>query len=148
MNSKILFAIDPGKTVGWAQFEVFENSKVELQKCGQTEWKRFLKIFKLKVESGKKFEVVIENYTVRSTTISANLNKELLTAKVIGVIEFFCRQNNIKWTLQPAGIGNAFFDKERLKGMGMWEVGKRHARDAIRHGLWFITFNKNWEGNQ
>jgi len=137
-----LLAIDPGQTVGWAWFELGDG---EIKKviADQDNWVDFLYSLKEIVENKEcDFEVLIENYTIRTTTVAANLNKELLTAKVIGVIEWYCRLGGIKTTFQPAGIGNQFFDKKRLKDMDLWVVGKVHARDATRHGLWHITFGK------
>lgn len=143
-EGKNFLALDPGKTVGHAWFEL-DGSEILDVYAGQMDWIEFLYSFR-KISKEKDFELLIENYTIRSNTVAANLNKELLTAKIIGVIEWYCRLNDIKYQFQPAGIGNAFFDKQRLKEMDLWVVGKNHARDAIRHGLWHIVFGKDKEG--
>ena len=104
---------------------------------------KFLHDFQNICQHQSNFRLLVEDYKIRTTTVSANLNKELITVKVIGVIEWFCRINNIQINFQPAGIGNAFFDRQRLEEMDLWIVGKKHARDAIRHGMWHLTFGKN-----
>lgn len=139
----IILAIDPGKTVGFAWFNYHEDKKeVELIEANQLSWQEFLPYFYKKAKNNGDFEVLYEQYRIRTTTISANLNKELLTVKVIGAIEFICRLFKIKFQNQPAGIGAEFFHRERLEKMDMWIVGKVHARDAIRHGMYHLTFRR------
>lgn len=139
-----MLAIDPGKTVGHAWFKYNDGEINDIQ-ADELEWDVFLETFEFIAKNVNKneFKVLIEDYTIKSTTIAANLNKELLTAKVIGVIEWTCKKNNIECVFQPAGIGKAFFDKQRLKEMDLWVVGKKHARDATRHGLWHLTFGRD-----
>lgn len=130
--------------MGHAWFEYSDGGEIKDVKADELEWDVFLKTFEFIVKNeNHDFKVLIENYTIKSTTIAANLNKELLTAKVIGVIEWTCRKNGVEYTYQPAGIGKAFFDTQRLKEMDLWVVGKQHARDAIRHGMWHLTFGKD-----
>jgi len=142
-KNKNFLALDPGKTIGFAWFELSENKIINVY-ADQMFWINFLYDF-AEISEKKDFELLMENYTIRSNTIAANLNKELLTAKVIGIIEWYCRFNDIDYQFQPAGIGNAFFTKERLKDMDLWVVGKNHARDATRHGLWHLTFGREKE---
>lgn len=134
-----LLAIDPGETVGWALFTIKSGEIVDAD-ASQYEYMDFLKFLEKKINSYD--EVLIEDYKIRKTTISANLNKELVTVKVIGVIEWLCKKYNTEYSFQPAGIGKEFFDKQRLKDFNLWVVGKKHARDAIRHGLWYLAFGK------
>ncbi len=138
-----LLAVDPGKTVGFAWFNYnVEEQEVDLIKAEQLHWKEFLDYLYNEIKNDSNFDLMYESYRIRTTTISANLNKELLTVKIIGVIEWMCRQYDIEFESQPAGIGNQFFDKKRLKNLEMWTVGKVHARDATRHGLYYLTFGK------
>lgn len=44
--------------------------------------------------------------------------------------------------MQGAGIVKTFCNDEKLKGWGFWKVGERHARDAIRHGAYFLIAGK------
>jgi hypothetical protein len=142
-KNKNFLALDPGKTVGLAWFEL-DGSEIKDVYADQMFWVDFLYDF-AEVSEEKHFKLLMENYTIRSNTVAANLNKELLTAKIIGVIEWYCRLNDIEYQFQPAGIGNAFFTKKRLKEMNLWIVGKHHARDAIRHGMWHLTFGRDEE---
>lgn len=136
-----LLAIDPGETVGYAWIE-HNGDSIHDVNADQKDWRDFLHYLEAWLENNQSFRVLIENYTVRKNTIAANLNKELVTVKVIGVIEWLCENKGVEITFQPAGIGNAFFDKQRLKEMDLWVVSKKHARDAIRHGMWHLTFGR------
>ena len=136
-----LLAIDPGETVGYAWFSLDELGEevldVEADQCHCGEFIDKLEDWLIKEDY---FHCLIENYIIRQDTMAANIGKELKTAKLLGVIEYLLDKYEIAYYYQPAGQGKAFFDRERLEGMGLWVVGKNHARDAIRHGLWFVTF--------
>ena len=140
-----LLAVDPGETIGWAWFYANGDDSFEYINSGQTEWEKFLNELEIGIFIFRKngFEILIEDYKIRKDTISANIDKELLTVKVIGVIEWMCRRKAITTILQPAGMGNAFFNKKRLKEMDLWVVGKQHARSAIQHGMYYLTFGRD-----
>jgi len=139
-----ILAVDPGETCGFAWFNINGDDSIECISAGQIEWEDFLKefYFALDLFNKRGFEVLIEDYKIRKDTISANIGKELLTVKVIGVIEWISERYGISTELQPAGMGNKFFNKERLKEMNLWVVGKEHARSAIQHGMYYLTFGR------
>lgn len=131
-----LLAIDPGETVGYAWFGL---EKYDLQIANQVEAKGFIEKLELWAGNGG-FKVVIEDYRIRQDTVSANLGKELKTAKLLGAIEHILEREEVPYEYQPAGIGKYFFDRKRMEDMEVWQVGKVHARDAIRHGLYYLMF--------
>ena len=138
----LLLSIDPGETVGYAWIQK-EKDELKLIKADQKPWKDFLSGFHKQVQKQDDFEVLYEQYRIRKTTIAANMNKELITVKIIGAIEWLCDEYGYYCQSQPPGIGDAFFDKQRLKEMDLWIVGKEHARDAIRHGMWHLSFGRD-----
>ena len=66
----------------------------------------------------------------------------MFTSRVIGAIELQCWF--LDWPIwkQTAQNAKKFMTDERLKEWGMWEKGKRHARDAIRHGCFWLAFTQ------
>lgn len=132
-----LLAIDPGGTCGYCILSK-DGENISLLEAGQKPWKEFLNLADNTLLLPSWEKVVIEKYRIRRNTISANLGKNLRTVKIIGVLEFICEKRDIDYYLQQSGIGKEFFNRERLEEYGMWTVGKQHARDAIRHGLYFL----------
>lgn len=63
--------------------------------------------------------------------------------EVIGVIKEWARQHNMPVVWQTAHQGKHFFTDARLKERGRYVVGKPHARDAIRHLLYYQEFGKS-----
>jgi len=147
MSSQKIVSVDPGGTCGYSILQK-DNNNIELLEAGQKPWKEFLHYCDNNLMLDKYSKVVIEKYRIRRNTIYANLGKNLRTVKIIGVLEFLCEENDLDYHLQPAGIGKSFFDRKKLEKMNCWIVGKQHARDAIRHGLYYLTFGgKNDEQN-
>lgn len=42
--------------------------------------------------------------------------------------------------MQMAAQAKGFVDDDKLKAWGFWIKGKKHARDAIRHGVYYLLF--------
>ncbi len=146
MSSRRIVSVDPGGTCGYCILEQ-RNEDISLIEVDQKPWKEFIHYSDHNLLLGKYDTVVIEKYRVKRSTIQANLGKNLRTVKIIGVLEFLCEKRKLNYYLQPAGIGKSFFDRDRLEEYNMWIVGKEHARDAIRHGLYYLIFGGNNEAN-
>lgn len=85
--------------------------------------------------------VVMEDYRVYKWKTEHHGGSELLTTRVIGCIETFCVLNFVSNVIkQPAHIGKGFATDKRLREWGFYKKGERHARDAIRHGCYFLLF--------
>lgn len=140
-----LISIDPGKTTGYA---IFNTEKKKLLEADELDWQNFIHDFFPGWLTLSNDRVVIEKYRIRRGTVSANLGKDLRTVKIIGVIEWLCEERGIEYNLQPAGIGSEFFNRERLEANNCWIKGKQHARDAVRHGLWHLTFGGEEEDGE
>ena len=87
-------------------------------------------------------EVVAEDYRVYKWKSKHHEWSELHTPRLIGVIECLCWQNELPLFKQPAHIAKNFANDEKLKAWGFWKPGMRHARDAIRHGIYFSLFGE------
>lgn len=141
-----LLVVDPGETVGWAWFSK-DGDEIALESHGQNGWATFeWELYTELVTYRDSMTILIENYRMRPSTIGANMNRELITVKVIGAIEFIARLYDIPVTFQtPAQQAKQFFSRKRLEKYGMWAKGRQHSRSAIRHGLWYFSFGEGKE---
>lgn len=160
MPSRIL-CLDPGETTGWAFFEntqlvrwgqitTVENEKI----CWDT-------LDTLFADICPDF-VVCEDYRIYQHKLARHSFSPVLTLRLIGGIDLLCNSgwyvyNGIdefdhsydRYTCpihyQMATTAKTFCTDERLKSWGFYQEGMRHSRDAIRHGCYFLLFNKEYE---
>lgn len=136
-----LLCLDPGETTGWTLFEAGN-----LTATGQTRtidgWNVIHQLF----EDTKPTMVVFENYRVYAHKLERHSNSEVYTVRLIGVIEFMCEMlYGIPHYNQMAQQAKGFVSDEKLKAWGFYKKGSRHARDSMRHGIYFLLFDKNLE---
>jgi hypothetical protein len=84
--------------------------------------------------------VVAEDYRVYSWKAEDHAWNELSTAKLIGAIEVMCSLNEWPLKMQMAQQAKGFCTDEKLQDWGLWVKGQKHARDAIRHGIYYLLF--------
>lgn len=137
-----LLCLDPGKTTGWC---LFENGR--LTKWGQVDdcyddknidVKGLLDLF---AELQPDF-ILYEDYRVYSNKLDRHSYSPVMTVRLLGVIETYCQMNNIPSHKQMATTAKNFCTDAKLEQWGFWQKGMRHARDAIRHGCYFLLFYK------
>lgn len=137
---KRLLVLDPGETTGWA---LFEDGK--LSAAGQAATKRegWRCIHSLLMDI-KPDMLVYENYRVYEHKLERHSNSEVYTVRLIGVIEYLCDiVCGIPHYNQMAHEAKGFVSDDKLQKWGYYKPGLKHARDAIRHGCYFLLFNKN-----
>lgn len=133
-----LLVLDPGHTTGWTVFE-----KGELTASGQIntieKWENIDNLF----NDVQPTMVLYENYRVYAHKLERHSNSEVFTVRLVGVIEFLC---DVMWQIphynQMAHQAKGFVTDDKLKAWGYYVKGQRHARDAMRHGLYFLLFAK------
>lgn len=86
--------------------------------------------------------VVMEDYKVYGWKTDQHAWAALHTPKFIGCIVALCYIQNIPFHMQMAQQAKGFCTDEKLKGWGYYDKGMRHARDAVRHGCYYILFNE------
>ncbi len=141
-----LIAFDPGETTGYAVFI-----------DGRLVWSEQLKtpniiagtaildgLIRNGHRRGSPIEVVIETYQIYKWRMKEHVGDTLHTARLIGCIETLCALNMVPLTKQLAQNAKKFVTDEKLKAWDMYVKGKPHARDAIRHGIFFTLFNKGF----
>lgn len=135
----VLLALDPGETTGWC---VFQASK--MLASGQ--------IVSATVEQGtdqiealilkhKPEYMVYEDYKVYSWKANSHSWNELHTPQLIGGIRHICHSQKIPVYKHMAQQPKEFMTDEKLKTWGYWVKGQKHARDSVRHALFFLLFS-------
>jgi hypothetical protein len=133
-----LVSLDPGGTTGWAYF-----SQGTLKHCGQfpgtpQNIEALLIHFKPNI-------VVSEKYIIYSHKLKEHAQSDVPTLRLIGALEYICHRLSLPLIQQTAQIGKGFCTDDKLKAWSVLQATtqKRHANDAIRHGLYYILFHKN-----
>ena len=134
-----VLALDPGHTTGWAFFEEAELKSSDqidtstIEACARNATELF-QIYHPQI-------VVMEDYRVYAWRQKQHVGSEMMTTRVIGALELMSMQHHVPHIIkQPAHVAKGFCDDKKLKEWGMYQKGQRHARDAIRHGCYFILF--------
>ena len=135
----LLLSLDPGETTGWA---TFKDGK--LHEWGQIptlgDWAEIRDLI-LRISPTY---IVCENYRVYEHKLERHANSEVFTLRLLGVIEYLCWEHEISLIYQMAAVAKTFCTDARLKEWDFWQPGMKHARDAIRHGCYFLIFNKGY----
>ncbi len=131
-----LLALDPGETTGWAAFNdgaYKQSGHINTTEQPMTSLRTLLRLVRPTV-------IVAENYVVYSHKLKSHTNNRLITARVLGMIQGLCEEAEIPLHLQMASQAKGFVPDTRLRNWGLWQPGERHARDAIRHGVYYLVF--------
>ncbi len=147
-NKKVphkLLCFDPGKTTGWCVFvdgqldhwgqlpECYDDNNIDVQSM--------IDLF----EEEQPDFILYEDYKVYSHKLDRHTFNPVFTVRLIGAIETWAQMNNIPTHKQMASTAKTFATDKKLREWGFWERGMRHARDAIRHGCYFLLFYKKGE---
>ncbi len=135
----ITLVFDPGHTTGYAVFEGYD-----LVRHGEIRTEPIEEAIANLTELYGQIDadtIVVENYRIYKWRAQHHAGSEVLTTRVIGVIETLSMQSNI-WPIvkQPAHIAKGFCTNKKLKEWGYYKVAAKHANDAIRHGCYYLAF--------
>jgi DNA-directed RNA polymerase specialized sigma subunit len=137
-----LLCLDPGKTTGWC---LFENGKLtrwgQVPECYDDKNIDVAGLTTLFNDVQPDF-VLYEDYRVYSNKLDRHSYSPVMTVRLLGLIETYCQMNNIPTHKQMATTAKNFCTDAKLQQWGFWQTGMRHARDAIRHGCYFLLFYK------
>lgn len=140
----VLLAIDPGETTGWATFRVADQ-KVYLIGFGQEEtfpMDRCVHGLSRLLETFQPTTVVHELYAVYEWKTDSHAWSQVPTLRIIGSLETLCIQQSKPLYSQTAQLAKNFCTDDKLKAWKLYEKGLQHARDAIRHGTYFLLFGQ------
>ena len=137
----VLLTLDPGQTTGYA---IWYDSK--FIGCGQANTstiKGSILGFTTWITSTvKPNAIVMEEYRVYAHKTEDHAQNDMHTSRLIGAMEYYCALKDIPYRVQGAGIVKNWATDDKLKVWDMWIKGERHARDAIRHGIYFLHHGK------
>lgn len=137
-----LLCLDPGKTTGWCLFENGHLTKAgHIEDCYDDENVNAIALLTLLQEVEPDY-IVYEDYKIYANKLSQHSFNPVFTIRLIGVVEAFAQMNDIPVHKQMASTAKGFVTDDKLKQWAMWETGKKHARDAMRHGCYFLLFHK------
>lgn len=125
---------DPGGTSGFAICDINKLGEVSIGwdqfKFNESEMTEFM-------ETVVPDLIICEDFEYRNRA-RAGLN--LTPVRMIGVIRLYAQANNRELILQKAMVGKGHYSDHRLRSVGMYERGRPHGRDALRHLLHWLTF--------
>lgn len=98
--------------------------------------------------------VIIEDFTLDPRRAMQQSHSKMETPKLIGILQLYCKQNNIPYKMQrPVEVKNRWKDtileykKYIIKSNRMYYIPgckiplSRHCKDAIRHAVHYYTFH-------
>lgn len=134
-----LLVFDPGHTTGWA---FFENNT--LQEAGQIAThgsEEATKTILPLLQTYKPKRVIYEDYRIYSWRRDHHVGSELITSQVIGTIKTLITMmlNDTEIISQPPSVAKTFAKDNKLRAWGFYQHNKRHANDAIRHGIYWLV---------
>ena len=138
--SRPILALDPGETTGVAiwnpkldvpQIHLFQLNTKDLREAvptvqevlGYEEWEH----------------IRYEDYRVYGHMTEQHAFASLHTPKLIGVIECLAVLGNVGTSFCLAMHAKTFWTDEKLKMCGLYNPGLKHARDAQRHLLRYLS---------
>lgn len=137
-----VLALDPGETTGWSVLRV-SPEHIELIVQGQfSTWPldEALPGLTQLLDVYEPNFLVFESYHIYSWRLNEHSFNEVPTIQIIGMIKTLSLQRSINFGEQTAQTGKAFFTDPRLKMLGLYFEGQKHARDSLRHACQFVTF--------
>lgn len=149
-----VLSLDPGETTGWSVFYVYDRmlttedkggtTGIDLVDCGQVttpDIESATREYQHLIVQFRPDHIVAEDYRVYGWKVNEHSFSEVITARLVGNIETLCTLRGIPFHKQMAQIAKQFCTDDKLKVWDLWIKGKRHARDAIRHAIYWILFN-------
>jgi hypothetical protein len=141
-------------TTGWALYYNGQLTSIGQIRAIETDsqiiyWKEHLTL----IEALKPDVLVVEEYILFASAKKAQIGSSFETIQLIGILKYYCDLNNIKIVAQPALIKNRYTNEILIhKGIITQDAQKhyyalgiqttRHILDAIRHGEYYLQFNK------
>lgn len=164
---KYTLGIDPsgafkeGKgTTGWCILDNNTNKVLQAGTIAAKEyasdmlyWQEHLNHIAKMKKQYKNLAISIEDYVLYKAQAMAQVNSQLETVQLLGIIKLYCYKNNIKVFIRPAvAVKKRWSDDILVYKNIITKVGTRymlagkkqtvceHERDAIRHAMHFNTF--------
>lgn len=131
-----LVSFDPGGTTGVCTF-IGPNNFL-FHQMDQDQHHLLLYQFLLNQRPDK---IIYEKFTSQPR----KKHVDLRAREYIGVIKLYGQTHETEYVGQDASTAKQFWTDDKLKVIDLYIAGSRHAMDALRHMLYYLTFEK---GNQ
>lgn len=135
LPSFFVLGLDPGNTTGWSLWH-----GGNLVEWGEIKLRRTSNIVDLLYSFDELGQIVVEEYRIYPNRAKQHIGHDLFTPRVIGAVEAYAYMKNVPVHFQPASLGKSHFTDARLKALGLYKKGHRHANDAIRHVAHWLVF--------
>lgn len=157
LTPKMIIAVDPGGTTGITRW-----LGPELQRPGRPEWtqieigpcsdaanlKKVMTCLSGHAIAAEPFgpgvmpiTIILEPFEFRKD--DQNRDKiDYIAGEVVGVVKLWAFERSyVHLVMQGASYGvEGFWSDEKVKQIGLWRPGMRHAMDATKHILMYRTF--------
>lgn len=139
-----VIGLDPGGTTGWSTYSAmlmpgpeYLDQTWEAGHLGPDDHHLDLYEF-LGLQQVETTIVVCESFEFRQYKQRDNIN--LMSREYIGVAKLFAQERlPHPVVFQTAGAAKGFVTDEKLKAMGLWVPGWKHAMDARRHTVHYLV---------
>lgn len=137
-----LLALDPGETTGWSVFKCdgYEVTRGDSGQISCVPLEQGIQDITKLLYTWKPGFVVYEDYKVYAWKAQSHSWGELHTPQLIGAIRMRCSDLKLPVKTQMAQHAKQFMTDDKLRAWGFYQKGMKHARDSIRHGLFFLLF--------
>ena len=129
-----ILALDPGITTGVVEFrDELDGDTFFLTQ----QWVLPHVAFFDNIEAMKPDIIVYESFVYQQR------NKvELYPVEVIGVIKLYAQMHRTPIFVQSPSNAKGFMTDAKLKKMGLWKPGEKHAMDAMRHLMYHLIVTR------
>jgi hypothetical protein len=125
----IIIAADPGNMTGWASVSLGEHWDPGEVAAGQLPADDFCDWI---ATIGSHVDLYLfETFTINNNT--QRKSPQPIALETIGVMKFIARRKRVNIVGQSPASAKQFVNDAQLRKIGLWQPGKDHARDAIRH---------------
>lgn len=91
---------------------------------------------------GDKLHVVIEDYRLYGSKAHTQINSNLETSQLIGLLKYWCYMHGVKYKMQMASEVKHRWSNDVLAHRKIKLPQSRHAKDAVRHAMHYISFGR------
>jgi hypothetical protein len=151
VNYRVL-GLDPGGTTGWALYDAEllpspdDDGQDELVEQRLTvghfgPHEHHLELYEaMEHWQIHDFTIVCESFEFRQGKQRHNIN--LMSKEYIGLVKMFNQDRGAPAVFQTAGQAKPFVTDAKLKAMGWYHPGWKHANDATRHLVYYLVNKK------
>lgn len=139
-----IWAFDPGETTGWCHLSV-HNDEVGVFSCGEVDHQGVGNLLfdnpALKAAISKR-EIVETIFIVEKYVMNSKITQSPWSLETTGLIRYFAIHNQVQLESQTPSQAKNLIKNDIIQRAGLYESGKGHAMDAVRHALYYLIIKK------